>query len=524
MGDYAPASGEIVGILKTMADEMSVDQKDMIAAEKSSVADFEALVAAKKKEVSALTESIETKMGRVGELGVEIATLKNDAEDTAESLEEDKKFAGDMKKNCAEKTGIHEQEKKVRSQEVVALSDTIKILNDDDALDLFKKTLPSASSSFLQIQRSGSAMGAEAQSLLEVAQKKLTSNHHRLDFVMLALNGRKVGLEKIVTLIDDLVAVLKKEQNDDNDKREYCNEQFDQADDKKKGLERSISDSNTVIEESKEGIATLGEEAKALKAGIVALDTQLADATEQRKAEEAEHKELMQSNTAAKELILFAKNRLNKFYNPKLHKAAPKRQLSEGDQIYENAGGDIPTEAPGGIANTGIAAFVQVSMRKDAPPLPPATAAAYSKKSGESNSVIAMMDLLVKDLDEEMTVSETEETNSQAEYEKTIAEAADKRRQDSKSITDKEAAKADMESALEKSTGDKKSATKDLMGTDKYISSLHAECDWLLKYFEVRKEARADEIDALGKAKAVMNGADFSLLQRSHVRKFLRRA
>merc|ERR1719215_1070776 len=195
-------------------------------------------------------------------------------------------------------------------------------------------------------------------------------------------------------------------------------------------------------------------------------------------------------------------------------------ELSEGDQIYENAGGDIPTEAPGGIANTGIS-FVQVSS-KDAPPPPPATAAAYKKKSGESNSVIAMMDLLVKDLDEEMTVSETEEKNGKAEYEKTIAEAGDKRRQDSKSITDKEAAKADLESALEKSTADKKSATKDLMGTDKYIASLHSECDWLLKYYEVRKEARADEIDSLGKAKAVLNGADYSLLQRSYTRKLSR--
>merc|ERR1719517_360800 len=157
----------------------------------------------------------------------------------------------------------------------------------------------------------------------------------------------------------------------------------------------------------------------------------------------------MQSNTAAKELILFAKNRLNKFYNPALYKPPPKRQLSEGDQIYENAGGDIPTEAPGGIANTGIS-FMQVSMRKDAPPPPPATAAAYKKKGGESNSIIAMMDLLVKDLDEEMTVSETEEKNAQAAYEKTIAEAAEKRRQDSKSLTDKEASKADLEGALEK--------------------------------------------------------------------------
>merc|ERR1712160_117512 len=130
----------------------------------------------------------------------------------------------------------------------------------------------------------------------------------------------------------------------------------------------------------------------------------------------------------------------------------------------------------------------------------------------------------VKDLDEEMTVSETENTNDQAQYEKTVAEAGDKRRQDSKSITDKEASKGDLQSLLEKSDTDKKSATKDLMGTEKYISSLHGECDWLLKYFKVRQEARADEIDALGKAKAVLNGADLSLLQRSHVRKFLRRA
>merc|ERR1712085_148338 len=69
-----------------------------------------------------------------------------------------------------------------------------------------------------------------------------------------------------------------------------------------------------------------------------------------------------------------------------------------------------------------------------------------------------------------------------------------------------------------------KSTTKDLMGTEKYIASLHAECDWLVKYYEVRKEARADEIESLGKAKAVLNGADYSLLQRSHARKFLRLA
>jgi len=288
-------------------------------------------------------------------------------------------------------------------------------------------------------------------------------------------------------------------------------------------LGRSVADLETVIAESKENIATFGEEIAALKASTAALDKQVAEATEQRKGESVEFKDLMQSNTAAKELILFAKNRLNKFYNPALHKPSLKRQLSDGDQIYVNNGGDIPTEAPGGIANTGIS-FVQVSLRKDAPPPPPETAAAYTKRGQESNGIIAMMDLLVKDLDEEMTVAGTDEKNSQSEYEQTIADAADKRRQDSKSLTDTEAAKADLEGSLEKAVTDKKSTAKTLMGTEKYIASLHAECDWLLKYHEVRKQARADEIDSLGKAKAVLKGADYSLLQTARARKFLRRA
>jgi len=498
---YAPASGEIVGILKTMIDEMDADQKDLIATEEAAVKNYEALMAAKKKEVAALQKSLETKMTRVGDLGVEIATLKNDAEDTSEALAEDQKFAGDMEKNCAEKTGLHEQEKKIRADELVALADTVALLNNDDALELFKKTLPGAGSSFLQVQN--------RDTLRTKAIKFLQSGHH-VDFILLALRGKKVGFAKIVKLIDNLVATLKTEQDDDDHKREYCNTQFDQADDKKKGLERSVSDLSTVIEESKEGVSTFAEEIQALKKSIVALDKQVAEATSQRKDESSEHKDLMKSNTAAKELMLFAKNRLNQFYNPALYKPAPKRELSEGDQIYENNGGDIPTAAAGGIANSGISAFVQLN-RKDAPAPPPETAAAYMKKSGESNGVIAMMDLLVKDLDQEMTESATEEKNGQAAYESTIGDAADKRRQDSKSLTDKEAAKADLESSLEKSVSDKKSTAKDLMATERYIASLHAECDWLVKYHEVRKGARADEIDSLGKAKAVLSGADYAL-------------
>jgi len=506
-GKYAPASGEIVGILKQMADTMDADEKDMVAQEAAAVKDYEGLMAAKKKEVASLTHSVETKTARVGELGVEIVTLENDASDTAEALAEDQAFNKDLAKNCAEKTGIHEEEKKVRAQEIVALADTIQVLNADDALDLFKKTLPGAGSSFLQMQ-STESVRAHARAILSDARSKAGGDRHNLDFVLLALRGQ--GFGKIIKLIDGMVVTLKKEQGDDEDKKEFCEKSLDLADDKKKGLERTGSDLEKTIADQQESLATLTEEIAALKAGIVALDKQVEEATAQRQAESAEYADLMKSDTAAKELILFAKNRLNKFYNVALYKAPPKRELSEDDQIYVNEGGDIPTEAPGGIANTGIAAFVQVSTHKDAPPPPPATAAAYTKKAGGSNGVIAMMDLLVQDLDVETQVAETDEKNAQKEYEQLISDSADKRRLDSKSLTDKEGGKADTEGALEKNRGEKKANLRALMGTEKYIADLHGECDWLIKYFDVRKEARNNEIDSLTKAKAVLSGADYS--------------
>merc|ERR1719287_225449 len=99
----------------------------------------------------------------------------------------------------------------------------------------------------------------------------------------MALHGKKIGFEKIIGMIDELVATLKAEQADDDEKKDYCAKELDSSDDKKKGLERSIADLKTVIEEAKEGIQTLTDEVAALTEGIKALDKAVAEATEQRK-------------------------------------------------------------------------------------------------------------------------------------------------------------------------------------------------------------------------------------------------
>merc|ERR1719316_2649425 len=159
-----------------------------------------------------------------------------------------------------------------------------------------------------------------------------------------------------------MISLLKTEQIDDENKKEYCITSLDAMDDKKKGLEASISSSETAIANAEDGIATLKDEIATLEKGIKALDKSVVEATEQRQEEHKEYTELMASDSAAKELLLFAKNRLNKFYNPKLYKPPPKRVLSAEDEIATSFGGTMaPTNPPGGIAGTGVTVFAQIS-------------------------------------------------------------------------------------------------------------------------------------------------------------------
>merc|ERR1719407_268039 len=313
-------------------------------------------------------------------------------------------------------------------------------------------------------------------------------------------------------MIDDLVVDLKAEQGVDNDKKKYCEAEFDKAEDKAKELDLDISDLNKAIEDANESISTLKSEIAALQDGIQKLDKSVAEATETRKQEHDDYVETLAANTAAKDLLGFVKNRLNKFYNPKLYKAPPKRELSEEEQITVSMGGTLaPTAAPGGIAGTGI------GLAQVAPPPPPEANLAYKKSGEESNGVIAMIDLLIADLDKENQTMEVDEKDAQSDYEGFMEDASAKRAQDSKSITDKESAKAETEGQLQTDNDTKKSKMIEAMETAKYIGGLHEECDWLLKYFDARAAACTGEIDALGKAKAVLSGADYSLVQMSSV-------
>merc|ERR1719324_1887644 len=371
---YAPASGQITGILKQMSDTMEADLAKATEEEQSAIKDFNGLVAAKTKEINALTKEVESKTARIGELGVELVTMKEDLDDTTKSLIEDEAFLKDLETNCKTKEAEWATRQKIRAEETLAIADTIKLLNDDDALELFKKTLPTPS--LLQLKTSSRA--TKQRALMMIQQVSQGEHDYRLNLISLALKGKKVSFDKVLKMIDDMVSLLGKEQNDDNDKKEYCETLIDKTEDDLKELELAVSDLGKAIADHKENIATLTEEIEALSDGIKALDKQVAEATDERKTEHADNTETLANDNAAKELIGIAKNRMNKFYNPKLYVAPPKREVES--------------------------MFAQV-----APPPPPETFGAYSKKGEESTGVISMMDMMVADLDKEITEIETEE-------------------------------------------------------------------------------------------------------------------
>ena len=183
------------------------------------------------------------------------------------------------------------------------------------ALEVFKKSLPTPETSLLQLSRSTAQVRARA--LAEVRTAQRVSRAPALDLIALALHGKTTGFEKVTAMIDEMVTLLGKEQKDDDTKKEYCSAEFDQADDKKKGLEKTASDEEAGAASAQEGIATLDDELKNLAAGIGALDKSVAQATEQRKEENTDYKELIALDTQAKDILGVARNRLNKFYFPK---------------------------------------------------------------------------------------------------------------------------------------------------------------------------------------------------------------
>merc|ERR1719473_2412956 len=375
-GDYSSSSGEIVGILKAMKDEMDKDLNGAIGDEEKAAAGFEELANAKKEEISAASSAIETKTKRSGELAVSVVTTAGDIEDTTKELDDLQSFLANLASQCATKKKEWDERCQVRAQEVAAISEAIKILNDDDALDLFKKTLSlesvAASTSTRKFgllqQRTSASVVSRARNMVAVMTRKGGPHKAQLELLELSLKAKKVDFSKVLAMIDGMEKVLKEEQSDDDSTKAFCDKDLTQSEGEKKDTEEAISASEAFIEETTAESAATADEIEVLQKEIKALDKAVAEATEQRKEEHADFLVFQQQSNAAPQLIDKAKNRLLKFYRPTMYKEAPTQELTEEEKILAASGRSdmIATAAPEYIADTTQTVFAEVRSHSHA--------------------------------------------------------------------------------------------------------------------------------------------------------------
>merc|ERR1719172_226361 len=439
----------------------------------------------------------------------------DDIEDTTAEMKETEAFLANLASQCALKKKEWAERQKMRAEEISAISEAIKVLNDDDALDLFKKTLSltqtSSQMGFIQ-KTSQSTNVLRARGMVSALMKKGSPHRAELALIEMSMKSRAVDFSKIMAMIDGMAKVLGEEQKDDDATKSYCDKELTKSLQDKKDSEEAIATSEAAIEEMTDESATLGDEIKRLGKEIKALDKAVAEATEQRKEEHGEFITFQTENNAALQLIEKAKNKLFKFYRPNQYKEAPKRELTEEEKILAASGRSdmIATAAPELIAGTTQTAFAQIRSSDDAaPPPPPATWDAYQKKDGKSNGVIALMDMLLKELQDGITQAEHEEKTAQTDYERLMSESTESRATMVESITSKEVAKADLDTKIEATKEKKTSEEAQLMSIKQTLTQLHADCDFLIENYDLRKAARENEVEGLKNAKSVLSGANF---------------
>jgi len=500
--DQSGGAGEILGIMKQMKESMEANLAEAEADEAKAKAGFADLEASKNKEIEVATESIESKTVRSGELAVSVVQTKDALEDTIQEVADNEKFSAQLDEQCASKQKEWAVRQKARADEVQAISEAIAILNDDDALDVFKKTAPDAAA-FLQRSspRTRATKAKRAQAILANLAAHKGVNSQELHLILYSMNsklrlaakGKVQKFDEIKKMIDDMVALLGKEQKDDDTQKEFCRDEFDRTADEEAAAKEKVAAITATIEEDTDGLAQLTEEIATTQQEIKDIDKAVAQATEQRKEEHEEYVQAAQMSQAALQLVDKAKNRLQKFYNPSMAKAALVQQPQEG-MLFSSSFVQIKSHSR-------AKDFMDASDEADE------TFSGEVKKSEKSAGVIGMMDQIMRDLENDMKDAEYEEKTAQDDYAKLMGESEATRQQDTKSIADKEASKADLEAKLVTDKDTAASNAEELANVQTAISDLHGTCDFIVQNYDLRKEARTNEIDALKNAKAMLSGA-----------------
>jgi len=455
---YQSQSGEIVGLLKQLFEEMSGDLAEAQKKEQEATMAFNELRAAKTDQIESAEKMEEEKEDDLANSENALAEAKEDIEQEKKTLAENQKFLKKLKELCTDADKNFQERKSMRLKEIQAVSETIEILTADEARDAMSGTYNFLQRSTVTVNRNRK-MAANA---LRVAATK----HHDPRLSVLATSVELDAFTKVKKAIDDMIATLKKQMEDEVKKSDYCKSELQEN-------EMSIAKTSDEKASLEAHSAKLSEDIKALedaiaaaKAEIEQLRVNLQRAGEDRLTANIDFQKTVADQTMTVEVLKKALARLAKFYDESL--------------LQKNA--------------------------KQTPPVPQME----FKKSAGSGGVMQMIEKLIQEAKELIVDSRKEEISAQAGYEATVADTNDSVTALQAQITSKTKAKVAATKEKQETEADIADAVAELEGLNKYNAELHADCDYVLKNFDVRQKARSEEIESLQQAKQILSGANLS--------------
>jgi len=464
---YAPQSGAIFGILKQMKEtfetNLSQAQKDELAAQDA----YNELKTAKMAELAASKKAVDMKSVELAETDEKCAQAKENLSDTRDALSADQKFLLDLKEKCRMSDAEMEERTKARQAEIAAVGEAIAILTSDESRDLFSSTL-----GFVQVNavlNKSKRARREAVAMLKAAAKKTGSTQ----LLALAASAGLDAFTKVIAAIDEMIADLKQQLADDVEHKDYCTKELAENEKATMIAQDEKSDLEAHIEDLKSTIDTLTKDIKTKEAEVAEMQVQIKRASEDREMENKEFQQTVADQRATQAILTKALDRLKEVYGFVQTKAKAKQE-------------------PGA----------------DAPPPPPGFST-YKKNEG-AGGVLSMMEGIITDAKIMETEAIKAEQDSQSAYESFVKNTNDSIASAQKAIVNMSEDKAKAEESLTQAEQDYKATMAELEQLASYAADLHKSCDFTLKNFDIRQEAMAQEIEALGQAKAVLSGADFS--------------
>merc|ERR1712100_692802 len=335
----------------------------------------------------------------------------------------------------------------------------------DDAHDLFTKTF---NPSLLQAESTmHSERRAQASKLLSAVAQK--SQNPRL--ATLAVRVRLDAFTRVKKAIDDMVAQLLKEKEDEIKHKDFCVDEFNSNELQTEKKEREKADLTAKIEDLEMTIKQLTEAIDKLKAEIAEMQVQLKRAGEDREKENKEFQMTVADQRATQKLLTAALNILKGFYEKKAKAALLQKQEPAG-------------------------------------PPPPPGFEAY-KKNAAAPGVMGMIQQIINDAKAMEAETIRSEEDAQKAYEDFVKDTNASIEEKSKDIVNKSDMKAKAEGELVQATEEKEAVLLELEQLSNYNAQLRSSCDFIMKNFELRQTARDEEVEALRQAKAILSGAKF---------------